>query len=88
MGISPEKTFTASTLTIPEVSRLFIFSDGVFEIRRDRRSVWNLSDCITMIQALAKEGAPVMDRILAHVHELRGSMHLDDDFSFIEAAFS
>ena len=87
MGISTGMTYPASTLPVPEGARLFIFSDGVFEIRRDRRSVWNLSDCITMLQALAQDGVPVMDRILAHVRELRGSMQLDDDFSFIEATF-
>jgi sigma-B regulation protein RsbU (phosphoserine phosphatase) len=87
MGISPEKRYTASTIAMPKAPRLFIFSDGVFEIRRDRRSLWNLPDCITMIQKLAKDGAPVMDRILAHVHQLRSSTHLNDDFSFIEAVF-
>ncbi len=88
MGISPEMTFPASTLTIPECARIFIFSDGVFEIRRGHLSVWNLSDCIMMVQALAQQGAPVMDRVLTHVCELRGSSHLDDDFSFIEATFN
>ena len=87
MGISPEKRYAASTIAMPKAPRLFIFSDGVFEIRRDRRSLWNLPDCITMIQKLAKDGAPVMDRILAHVHQLRSSTHLNDDFSFIEAVF-
>jgi serine phosphatase RsbU (regulator of sigma subunit) len=87
MGIVPGMEFSATSSSIPPGSRLFIFSDGVFDIRRDRCSVWDLPACIAHLTALSLSEQNVMDMLLAHVRELRGSAHLDDDFSVIEARF-
>jgi len=37
--------------------------------------------------ALAERQGSLMDELLDHVYHLRGSPHLDDDFSIIEAKF-
>jgi len=87
MGIAPGMEFSATSAAIPPGSRLFIFSDGVFDIRRDRCCVWDLPACIAHLTALSPSEPNVMDKLLAHVRELRGSAHLDDDFSVIEARF-
>lgn len=87
MGISPGAQFPASAAAIPPGGRFFLFSDGVFEVRRDRRAVWDLPGCIAKLAALSGEDGPIADALLAHVRELRGSAHLDDDFSLIEARF-
>jgi serine phosphatase RsbU (regulator of sigma subunit) len=84
MGISPGVKFCAVASPIPPGAQLFIFSDGVCEVRRDRRTVWNLAACIAHLGALAQREKNVMDMLLAHVRELHGSAHLDDDFSIIE----
>jgi hypothetical protein len=36
---------------------------------------------------LAKGEGSLMDQLLQHVQRLRGSPHLEDDFSIIEARF-
>jgi predicted ATPase len=87
MGISPEGQFPAVIAPVPPGTRLFVFSDGIFEIRRDKRNVWNLPDCIAHIADLGRSGENVMDSLLARAHELHGSPHLDDDFSILEARF-
>jgi serine phosphatase RsbU (regulator of sigma subunit) len=84
MGISPGVKFGAVASPIPPGARLFIFSDGIFEVRRERRMVWNLAACIAHLSALGQREENVMDALLAHVRELHGSAHLDDDFSIIE----
>jgi sigma-B regulation protein RsbU (phosphoserine phosphatase) len=87
MGVLPSVEFPAQSCHIPARARLLIFSDGVFEIFREGRQVWNLDDCIAHLAILAKGESSLMDRLLQHVQDLRGSPHLDDDFSIIEARF-
>jgi serine phosphatase RsbU (regulator of sigma subunit) len=85
MGILRHAQFPAQTSRIPAGARLVIFSDGVYEIRQDKRTMWDLSACISHLTALSRGEENLMDSLLAHVRELRGSHHLDDDFSIIEA---
>ena len=87
MGVLPSADFPAQSCQIPVNARLLIFSDGVFEIFRQGRQVWNLDDCIAYMAVLAKGQGSLMDRLLQHVQRLRGSAQLDDDFSIIEARF-
>jgi serine phosphatase RsbU (regulator of sigma subunit) len=66
---------------------LLIFSDGVFEIFRDGRDAWDLDACIGFLAASADLPGNLMDELVQHVYQLRGSHRLDDDFSIIEARF-
>jgi predicted ATPase/energy-coupling factor transporter ATP-binding protein EcfA2 len=85
MGALRGARFATQTSPIPPGARLFIFSDGVFEVRRDKVMVWTLPACIEHLVTLSQCNENVMDALLAHVRELRGSTQLDDDFSIIEA---
>jgi serine phosphatase RsbU (regulator of sigma subunit) len=85
VGIVPGMRFPATSVAVPIGSRLFIFSDGVFEIRRNKANVWNLADCVAYLTALSHQSDNAMDALLVRARELRGSSYLDDDFSIIEA---
>ena len=87
MGVLRGVEFPAQSCHIPVDARLLIFSDGVFEIFREKREMWNLADCIAYLAVLDKQEGNLMDQLLTHVQLLRGSAHLDDDFSIIEAHF-
>jgi len=89
MGVVPRAKFLAESCVVPTGARLLIFSDGVFEIRRDKCAVWDLQACITHLAALNQraDAGALMDELLEHVRHLRGSQQLDDDFSVIEAHF-
>jgi predicted ATPase len=87
MGAIRGANFPARSYRIPAGARLLIFSDGVFEIFRDEGAVWSLDACIAYMAALAERRESLMDELLDHVYQLRGSSCLDDDFSIIEAWF-
>lgn len=87
MGVTRGLEFPADTCQVPPDARLLIFSDGIFEIIRDGDVVWNLDACIKYLADSSSRGGGLMNELLAHVHELRGSHELDDDFSIIEACF-
>jgi len=87
MGVLSDAEFGVHVCRIPADGQLLIFSDGVFEIFRDKQLVWNLSACVAYLTtACQAEGGP-MDELLARVRQLRGSQQLDDDFSIICARF-
>ncbi|MEA3208041.1 MAG: hypothetical protein QOE70_1098 [Chthoniobacter sp.] len=85
MGVVPGATFPAESCRVPPGARLLIFSDGVFEIRRDQCAVWDLPTCVSHLATLWQGAGTLMDELLAQARELRGSHQLDDDFSIIEA---
>ena len=87
MGVLRGVDFPAQSCRIPAGARLLIVSDGVFEIYRDGHSVWDLDACIAYLAALADRQGNLLDELLDHVHQLRGSPHLEDDFSVIEVRF-
>jgi serine phosphatase RsbU (regulator of sigma subunit) len=87
IGVLRGLDFQAQSCGVPPGARLLIFSDGVFEIFRDGLAAWNLDGCIAYLAALAERQGSLMDELLDHVYQLRGSPCLDDDFSIIEARF-
>ena len=87
MGVLHGVDFPAQSCHIPAGARLLIFSDGVFEIFREGREMWNLAGCIAHLAVLGEREGSVMDELLNHVRHVRGSPGLDDDFSIIEARF-
>lgn len=55
MGIAPGMEFPEGGATLPQEARLLIFSDGVFELRRDGHDTWGLSSCIAYLASLGHE---------------------------------
>jgi phosphoserine phosphatase RsbU/P len=67
-------------------ARLFLYSDGVYEIDRPDGSMWKLDEFVDFVSGLPRED-PVADRLLAHVRQMHGADVLVDDFSVLEARF-
>lgn len=88
MGVVTKAQYTAASVTIPSGARLLVFSDGVFEIRRDKQLVWNQAACIAHLVHLGVQAENTMDALFSHIRTLHGSPQLDDDFSIIEARFA
>lgn len=87
MGILRGANFPVNSCLIPPGARLLIFSDGVFEIWRDKHAAWDWPACVSYLATLSQGAETVLDELIAHVRLLRGSHQLDDDFSIIEARF-
>lgn len=87
MGIVTKMPYPATSTAVPPGARLFVFSDGVFEIRRDKRNIWDLTGCTTHLALLCQQPGNVMDELLTYTQGLRGGPVLDDDFSIIEVQF-
>lgn len=87
MGVLRGVESPARSCPVPAGARLLIFSDGVFEIFREGRAVWNLKAYIAYLATLHEGEGSILDELVRHVHHLRGSSRLEDDFSVIEVRF-
>ena len=71
------------TRVIPGPARLYIVSDGTFEIQRGDGTMWPEADFHAFFARPAHPGEADLDALLAHVKSLHGPGPLDDDFSIV-----
>jgi serine phosphatase RsbU (regulator of sigma subunit) len=87
IGAMPEARYTAAEVTVPAGARLFVFSDGVFELHDRTGRAWALADLLPWLAAVP-EGEPEPARWLQRaVLEQARPGPLDDDFSLTVVTF-
>jgi sigma-B regulation protein RsbU (phosphoserine phosphatase) len=87
-GEEAQGMFETGETTVDASGRLFLFSDGVFEINRaDSDTMWPFKEFVAYVASLAPNDKAPMDRLHEHVRKLRGSETLDDDFSMLRLRF-
>jgi len=75
------KTFTRH---IPDPARLYLLSDGVYEISRaDTGGMWSLDELRDFLGRPRVPGADELDALHAQVRALHGPGPLDDDFTIV-----
>ena len=68
-------------------ARIFMYSDGVYEVTQSNGKIWSQNELVDFIDHLDYDEPNVMDTILGHVRKLRGSSTLEDDFTIVEAIY-
>jgi sigma-B regulation protein RsbU (phosphoserine phosphatase) len=86
VGMLPDMPFGTEVIELGPYARLFLFSDGVYEIDRMDGPMWTFDEFVKFFATLPPDEAP-MDRLLAHVRQMHGSDTLADDFSMVSIAF-
>lgn len=86
IGGLPFFEFTSQKIKIEKDSYLYIFSDGVYEIRLENEKYWELHDLFQFLQANYKSGDEI-EQLYQLAQKMRGSTQLDDDFSMIRIEF-
>jgi sigma-B regulation protein RsbU (phosphoserine phosphatase) len=85
IGGMADVAFEKRSVQLDPSSRLYIFSDGVFEIEEANGSVWGFGEFEKFLSRTFPSGQSVLDGLQKHVVALKSSDDLDDDFSIIEA---
>lgn len=89
IGGFPNVQFAAATHKVEPGSRLYVFSDGVYEIRRPDLPMMSLSDLSDFIAAQPEASMTVLQDIWKMVRAAHGQEGaLEDDFSIVEFRFS
>jgi phosphoserine phosphatase RsbU/P len=78
--------FDGKTVTVNPLARLFVFSDGVYEIEKADGENWTLDEFLQFM-AVVPPDVNAMDRLLAHIRDLHCSDVLADDFSMLQLTF-
>lgn len=85
IGILPEVAYTSDRQTIPANSRLYIFSDGIYEVGQTAIASWNLDAFIQMLIALDDQTS--LNDILEAVQRSSGVETFEDDLSLLQVDF-
>jgi len=86
IGISPVARYGEEQCSLPSPARLFVFSDGTYEITRPDGSMLAFSDFTEMLARPVREGQSGLDSLLEFAREMHGPGVLEDDFTIIEMA--
>jgi sigma-B regulation protein RsbU (phosphoserine phosphatase) len=84
VGAFDDITFDNEVCEVPPGSRIFLYSDGVFEITRTDGTMWPFETFVETMAVPSLPDKPDMDRLIEHIRELSGKDGFDDDFSIIE----
>lgn len=88
IGFLPGFKFKSAVTPVPPGSRLYVFSDGCYEVEDAAGAVWPFDDFADYMSRPPAPGASKMDELLAKVREIGRSEALPDDFSIIELSFA
>lgn len=87
VGGMPDIKYTSGSVEVETPSRLYIFSDGVFEIAKTDGTMWSFEEMKEFLKAAPTDETSEIDRLYSFVREMRGSADLDDDFSMLKIEF-
>ena len=76
--------FEYDQIEIKPAARLYVFSDGVYEIMNENGACWSFDDLKAYLEDSGDRGKSTMDDLWTHVRQIAGSETLEDDFSVLE----
>jgi len=79
--------FTDGETAVPAGSRVYLYSDGAFEICRPDGSMWAFADFLATLTTPSQEGESRIEGLLARIRDLSGREEFVDDFSMLELRF-
>ena len=78
--------YTSGTIGVDFPARLYVFSDGVYEVERQDGSIWGLGGLKGFI-AEHNESASEIETLYGFLRDVRGQEYLEDDFSMLKIEF-
>jgi len=80
--------FESSETTVPPGGRVFVYSDGAFEISRPDGSMWPFEEFVTALTAPAQGAESPIDALVSRVRSVAQQDDFHDDFSMVELVFA
>jgi serine phosphatase RsbU (regulator of sigma subunit) len=88
VGALPEAGFDYRQTHLHGSARLYIYSDGVHEVKLRSGKRWTFGELIDFLTITSTQPGSTLDALVEHVRGLSGIDHFEDDFSIVEAVFS
>jgi serine phosphatase RsbU (regulator of sigma subunit) len=87
IGATPVFEFVSASVELPRGSRLYVFSDGVFEIETKDGKQWGLDDVLPLIAEPPVAAMSEPERLLRAIRAHAASPDFEDDFTVLVATF-
>jgi sigma-B regulation protein RsbU (phosphoserine phosphatase) len=89
IGALPDLEYDSASVSLEAFSRLYLFSDGAYEIEKSDGSMWPFSEFLAFMGQGPHNLAmgETMDRLIAHDRQLMGRDEFADDLSIVELVF-
>ncbi len=84
IGAVEDLEFQEASHQIDTCAKLFLYSDGIYEIEQPDGKMWPFDDFVKYLGEGAKPGVSDLDRLLTHVRQVGGRDDFVDDFSIVE----
>jgi sigma-B regulation protein RsbU (phosphoserine phosphatase) len=84
VGLSPAARYGDEQCVLRSPARLYVFSDGTYEITRPDGAMLAFSEFTEMISSPVPGEQSELDRLLEFARETHGPGALEDDFTIIE----
>lgn len=80
--------YSDASRSIPPGSVLYLFSDGVYEVRRKDGSMLELDTFIDMLVAQVYDGQDILQPLMAQIDIIRNCTICDDDAALLRVTFN
>jgi sigma-B regulation protein RsbU (phosphoserine phosphatase) len=87
IGAFPIMTFEQQTQCLPEFSRLYIFSDGIYEVSRQDGTMLTFKEFVDILSSTPPTAPSPIDATIDRIRAERGSEAFEDDVSIMEVTF-
>jgi serine phosphatase RsbU (regulator of sigma subunit) len=87
IGAMPAMEFAGGSVVVPQGARLYLFSDGAFEIVDRQGTQWSIADFIELVQNTQVEGPGEAQKIYKALTKTVQHGVLEDDFSLVVFEF-
>lgn len=84
VGGFPYTQYKAKTCVIPAKARLFIFSDGVYEIFKPDGQILTYNEFVKLLTKINRESNNVLEDLIAFIKQMQNSEEFNDDFSLLQ----
>jgi len=85
VGVFPVASYETASVTIPDGARLYLFSDGVYEIDRPDQPMMSYDEFVTILNTKGSQGS--LASIVKEIQSQQGKNDFADDFSLVRFDF-
>ena len=87
IGGLADSVYSKDEYTIKENDRLYIFSDGVYEIEKKDGMMWRFKEFQEYISRVSSDSKSVLDKVYNHAKNINVKDVFTDDFTILEVEF-
>jgi sigma-B regulation protein RsbU (phosphoserine phosphatase) len=69
---------------LPEFSRLYVFSDGVYEVTRPDDTMMTFAEFVSTLDASKRATVSPIEHVIGAIRTVRGGDQFEDDVSIVE----